>query len=160
MNRRLTLTTDDENLIKECSISFFKATGKGGQKRNKTSSAVRITHTPTSTVVTASEDRSQHKNRHIALKKLRLQLAFNCREDFTGKLTVPLNTSPNNNLFYILIAEILDCFYENNYSISATAELLGISSSKLLKIIYKEPLLLNFINQQRTALNLKHLKKN
>ena len=41
--RDIILSFDDEKLSSACNIEFFKATGPGGQKRNKTSSAVRVT---------------------------------------------------------------------------------------------------------------------
>ncbi len=53
----------------------MRSSGAGGQHRNKTDSGVRLTHLPTHTVVTATEDRSQHVNRTIAWE--RLQSALN-----------------------------------------------------------------------------------
>lgn len=55
-------------------VDTFRGSGNGGQHRNKTDSAVRITHIPTGTVVTATEDRSQHRNRVVALERLRTKL--------------------------------------------------------------------------------------
>ena len=54
--------------------SVFKASGPGGQKVNKTSSAIRIIHRPTGVIVTASDSRSQWANRQQAWDRLNARL--------------------------------------------------------------------------------------
>ncbi len=55
--------------------TFYRSSGPGGQKKNTTDSAVRLRHVPTGIVVVATESRSQHRNKQLALNELERRLA-------------------------------------------------------------------------------------
>src|SRR5271154_4417132 len=67
-------------LLHQCEVDTYRASGPGGQKRNKTSSAVRLRHPPTGLIVIAEESRSQHENRAKALRRLRQALFLKIRD--------------------------------------------------------------------------------
>jgi hypothetical protein len=147
------LRQNDEELFRQCSMEAFKGSGNGGQKRNKTSSAVRLRHAPTGITVTDCSGRSQHQNRHEALKKLRFQLALHVR---TGIPSVPWRAevgidSPDYPLW---AAALVDHLSRNSFSLKDTAESLGLSSSKLVKLLHRDPALWQAVNRFRERAGL------
>ena len=64
------IPADPNDLLKESDVSFYRASGPGGQHRNKTETAVRIVHRPTGTTAVAADERSQSRNRALALERL------------------------------------------------------------------------------------------
>src|SRR2546426_3282706 len=80
MTRLDWLALDDATLLCQCEVDTYRASGPGGQKRNKTDSAVRLRHLPSGQIVIAEESRSQHENKARALKRLRAALALHLRE--------------------------------------------------------------------------------
>jgi hypothetical protein len=70
----------DEALLAQCRVDHYRGSGPGGQKRNKTSNAVRLHHDPSGIMVTGTECRSTELNALHALRRLRVKLAADVRE--------------------------------------------------------------------------------
>src|ERR1700676_4659395 len=80
MGRPVWTALTDAQLLAQCEVDTYRASGPGGQKRNKTSSAVRLRHPPSGLLVIAEESRSQHENRARALRRMRQALYLKLRE--------------------------------------------------------------------------------
>jgi len=70
---------------RQCSVEFTRDGGPGGQHRNKTETAVRLTHIPSGLVVVAADSRSQAQNRKNALRRLAERLAQIKRDEAAAK---------------------------------------------------------------------------
>jgi protein subunit release factor A len=74
----------DGYVISDCRIDFYRAKGAGGQHRNKTDSACRVTHLPSGVVVRSEGSRSQHRNREVALEDLDTKLRERAAQESSG----------------------------------------------------------------------------
>src|SRR5215210_932053 len=79
----------DAQLLPRSEGATYRASGPGGQRRNKTSSAVRLRHPPSGLLVIAEESRSQHQNKARALRRLRQALYLRLREELTADALTP-----------------------------------------------------------------------
>jgi hypothetical protein len=144
------LQASDADLEKSCRLDFFKASGRGGQKRNKTSNAVRFTHEPSGLAISDCSGRSQHNNRAQALKKLRLEIAFKVRI-VPGTAPERLDVSLKSPDYPLFAAHILDMLNDRDFIISETAQSLNLSTSKLIKIIQRDRNLWQVIQTARQS---------
>jgi protein subunit release factor A len=80
-SKPLNIPEDDNALLAQCRVETFRSGGPGGQHQNVTESGVRLVHLPTGVRATARDERSQHRNRSLALRRLREKLEELTRED-------------------------------------------------------------------------------
>jgi protein subunit release factor B len=74
MDERYDIPAADADLLAQCEVQVFRATGPGGQGVNTTDSAVRLRHLPSGITVVARRERSQYLNKRAALTRLRERL--------------------------------------------------------------------------------------
>jgi len=156
-NRDEILKMDDASLSRLCELEFFKGTGNGGQKRNKTSSAARVILTGTSYSASDCTERSQHRNRASALAKLRLAVA--CGERLSPALPPERPECSLEHADYPLwLAHLLDVAADEHWELKPVAEKLGCSPSALVKKLARDPALWQLANAERTRLGLPPLR--
>lgn len=141
-------SVSDDELLARCEVDLYRASGPGGQKRNKTSSAVRLRHLPSGLRVIAEESRSQHENKAKALKRMRRALWLELREpppegDLAAHPTVTAARDRNGALWvgardprYLpLAALLLDTLEAHGASMAETAGRFGIGSAALADLL-------------------------
>lgn len=164
------LRLDDAALLAQCELDTYRAHGPGGQKRNKTSSAVRLRHQPTGLIVTATEERSQHINKARALKRMREAIALHVRGVCDAEcLDIPtvakyrspdggLRVSTGNDDFPFVVAELLDVFHKHRTRVSDAAMALALTTGQLIRFFESHPKLWERVNQMRAEAGEKPLR--
>jgi protein subunit release factor B len=69
----------DEALLDECDVDTFRSSGPGGQNVNRRDTAVRLRHRPTGITIVCQQERSQHRNKELALALLRRKIQLSRR---------------------------------------------------------------------------------
>lgn len=154
----------DAQLLEQCIVDTYRASGPGGQKRNKTSSAVRLRHLPSGLLLIAEESRSQHENKARALKRLRQRLHLRLREPFAADLAQAvvephgLKIGANDGRFWPAVGLALDGMEANQGRISETAAALGVSTGRLIDFLRLDDKVWQEANQIRQRFGHKPLR--
>jgi hypothetical protein len=166
MSWRDFLVLDDAALFAQCEFDRFRASGPGGQKRNRTESAVRLRHRPSGLQSEAVESRSQHENRARALRRLRRSLALTARapssvataEERAGLLRLladpPSRVRPPDLAPLALLFDVLE---EHDWRLSEAAPALQTSSAALGRLLAVDPAVWRAAAERRAARGLQPL---
>ena len=173
------LTLDDEALLAQCRLETFRSSGPGGQHRNKVSSGVRLHHEPTRVTAEATERRSQHENRRVALRRLRMHIACRIRRpvdpeskppgvvaeclskprgsgpDATARLTV----GRKDRRFWAIAAYALDVLDDCNGKLRDAAARIGITTGNLSGLLTGDRHVLTACQAIRRQYGLKPLSQ-
>jgi hypothetical protein len=125
----------DHQLLAECFIDTYRASGPGGQKRNKTSSAVRLRHAPSGLIVIAEESRSQYENKARALRRLRREIVLHVREPFVLGSRVVLDIGRKDNRFWPTAGLVLDALDAHAARVSDVAANLGTTTARVIAFL-------------------------
>lgn len=174
MSRDVWIALTDEQLLGQCDVDTYRASGPGGQKRNKTSSAVRLRHGPSGLIVIAEESRSQHENKAKALRRLRRDLCLKLRvavpPDELAQLAQDgavgavrnragrLDAGRRDSRFWPAAAralDVLDCVYA---SVHDAAAALGVTTGNLIAFLQTDPKLWEHVNILRQRHGQKPLR--
>lgn len=167
------LLASDDQLMAQCEIDRYRASGPGGQHRNKTESAVRMRHKPTGVSAIGEDSRSQAENRVHAVRRLREAIALDIREPvaldgFTASPrlaqlvaggTAPLGARTRRTATYwAAYAELLDLLVAGGLEIAATAQRLGITTGALSKLLLHDDQIARAVNDLRRARQMRPLR--
>jgi len=158
---------DERELLKSCRVKRGRASGPGGQHRNKVETAVFIRHEPTGVEAQATESRQPERNRRNAVFRLRLRLALQHRVGvaLTGyepseRLRVRvrggrLALNPEHDDAPGILAEALDVLAACRDDAARAAILLGLTRSQLIRLLKEFPPALADLNARRSARGLR-----
>lgn len=151
----------DEQLLAQCRVDTYRSGGPGGQKRQKTSNAVRLVHEPTGLMATATESRSLKENRLYALRRLRMKFATELREPVDLQTFSPpdwfleirrgsrIEASHRHPLYAPaagLVLDLLDALAGNPAHVAAN---LGVSTTAVIRLLESDPHLWTAANRIR-----------
>jgi hypothetical protein len=166
----------DAQLLAQCEVDTYRASGPGGQKRNKTSSAVRLRHPPSGLLVIAEESRSQHENRARALRRLRQALYLKLRDELPPAELIPeavarcahlasavgtagrLELGRKDPRYWPVVGIALDVLHAQEARVSDAAAVLGISTANLVDFLASDPKVWEQANQMRSRFGQKPLR--
>jgi len=164
---RVCLGASDARLLEECEVQPYRSSGPGGQKKNKTFSAVRIHHPGSGVTVVGTESRSQQENRARALKRLREAIALGFRLPLPERIVWPptvqlekgrLAVNSHNPAYLHILALALDAIASCKGRIGEAGQALGVTSSSLTRFLAENPKAWGEANRLRKRFGLGPLK--
>ena len=144
------------SLLDECQRQVFRGSGPGGQKRNKTSSGVRLIHTPSGCTSIATERRSQKQNLTQALARLRLEIATEIRCEPADIQFLAVGAS--HPMFPACVADLFDFMLRASWSVRDCANACGTSTGQITRLICADPRVLAKVNQRRQSMGMRGLR--